>query len=614
MNDEAKTTLDWSPADIKIKKEVTRVRSTSKNKAVVPYSMESMTLAERALFDMRAFAELIMFHGGWSSFSSIHSELVDFISFPQQPEVIQALLGGASDKDAKLRRLCLMPRGHLKSTINTTLYTMWRLYRNPEIRILVGTNRLGLSNSFIRELRAYFENESLQSSVWNNRPHLEGNMIPELSIRSRQRNRQKAKDYDYEDNDSSDKKLIWNNQALQVLRQSNAKEPSVFATSVGTSVVGQHYDIVILDDVVDFKNTESDIRKQRVNEWIADIESVLDPWRVETVGNKGKLRIQDLMGGEMVISGTRYVLDDYYGYLIENLDELEYSLFSRNVYKNGVDNSDGYLWEERFNDRVISNLRTRLTPRRFASQYLNTVYEKDARLFAHEAIVVIDDNSVYTKGNSTFVVFDNRTEEVNPIVVIDPAFSSGKKGDDCAILVGAKLSTGHLVVFDAVVEQMTAAETVATTQRFCRRYNTLRMFHEQNGVGMLLPELFKTDEAKVDGKQIVVISHYETRTKESKIQGVLELPIAAGKLVFTEKVKNNLTLWKQIRDYPAVSHDDGLDGLVTLWEKTLVRKNRSRRTPLPGELRLNVDIREWLKLNDPEQQKSFLGEYNAYYG
>ena len=600
--------VSTSAVPVKSLVDFTPRRSDTTIRQAAQYARKPETLAERALFDIRAFAELIEFKGGWSNFSDCHNELAVFVTKPQQDNTIARLLLDGNEKEAGLRRLTLMPRGHLKSTINTTLYTMWRIYRNPNIRILVGTNNLKLSNSFIRELRSYFENEELQAKVWNNRPHIKGNLVPELQKRKRQRN-QNSEELD--PTEAEDRKLIWNNVAIQMLRTKRMKEPTIKSTSVGTSEVGSHYDLIILDDVVDFKNVESEIKKQRVFEWLADIESILDPWQVETVG-ENELVFRDLVGGEMVFNGTRYALDDYYGYLLENQEELEYVVHSRNIYKNGVDDSEGFLWQERFNENVIRRLRNRLSPRRFASQYLNTVYEKDARLFAVDAIHTLADSEVWTEGNKVYVRFDGRVEQVHPIVVIDPAFSSGKKGDDCAIMVGCKLSSGHMIIIDAVVEQLTAAETVMHTKTFCERWNTMRMFHEENGVGMLLPELFKTDEAKVNGKPIVVNSHYEIRTKESKIQGILELPIAAGKLILTQRVKDNQTIWKQLRDYPGVNHDDALDAIVTLWEKTLCKRQK-RTADLPFDVYTpRYLLKEWLKTKDNEP-KTLLGEYSSYY-
>lgn len=561
-------------------------------------------LRVQALFSLAAFAELLAFHGGWGNFSECHNELAAFLSQPQlNNEAKQKFKWTGDELGLGLRRLVLMPRGHLKSTIGTTLYVMWRLYRNPELRIFVGSNKQNLSHSFIRELRQYFENEELQKRVWNNRPHLEGPLVPELNTRNRARSRNR----DFDDTDSLDRKLIWNNNAIQINRSGKYKEPSVFAGSVGATITGQHYDLVILDDLVDFKNTESDIKKERVEEWIQDVESVLNPIRIVEVPQVGL----DTVGGEMVISGTRYTVDDYYGFLLERLVELQYVAHIRNIYKNGIDSSQGYLWPERYNDHVVTALKARTSPRRFSSQYLNTVYEKDIALLQISMCTVITNDSISTRGNQVQVEFEGRVEFVNPIIVIDPAFSTGKAGDDCAILVGAKLSCGKTVVFDAALDRMEAAEVVKTVLDFARRFRTLRMYHEANGVGMLVPELFKSPATAVEGKLLVVNSHYEQRPKDAKIQGVLELPFACGSFVFAQRVWENERIMKQLRNYPAVRHDDFLDALVTLYEKAIpARHSRAQAARTSLSFTLGID-RALEKPNQPHQ--SFLGEYNGYF-
>ncbi len=95
-----------------------------------------------ALFDIWVFCDLINFRGGRKSFGKFHNELTDFLTQTQRTE----------DTENR-RRLILAPRGHLKSTVCSVLYVLWRIYRNPDIRILVGTNLKRLSRSFIRELR-----------------------------------------------------------------------------------------------------------------------------------------------------------------------------------------------------------------------------------------------------------------------------------------------------------------------------------------------------------------------------------------------------------------------------------------------------------------------------
>jgi hypothetical protein len=481
---------------------------------------------------------------------------------------------------------------------------MWRLYRNPEIRIFVGTDTKELSHSFIRELRQYFENQELQKRVWNNRPHFKGNLIPELNTRARQRNQND----EYDKTEAVDRKLIWNNNALQVNRVGNYKEPSIVAGSCGSTETGQHYDLVIMDDVIDFENVASEVKKRKTEEWIADLESVINPPQVVTLPMIG----DEVLGGEFVINGTRYAVDDYYAKLLENLDELEYVAHLRNIYVNGENDSDGYLWAERYNRQIIKRIMTRTSPRRFASQYLNKVYEKDVALLDVKACEVLPHSNFSVRGGVCHFEYDRVVYQVNPIIAVDPAFSAGKNGDDCAIVVGFKLPNGKLVVVDAALDSMDAGEVVKHCISFGEKYHTLRLFSEANGVGMLVPELFKTEGTLVRGKRFVVTCHYEQRPKEAKIQGVLELPFALGQIVFTDKVFNNERIFKQMSLYPAVRHDDFLDGLVTLYEKT-VASRAHKTTSVNRDLKytLNIDYKLDTLYNEPKQ--TLLGAYGGDY-
>ena len=568
-------------------------------------SSGSSELAIAALTDIVSFADLINFHGGWDNFGECHKELADFITRPQvDQEAIAKFKFTGDELEFGLRRLVLMPRGHLKSTVGTVLYTLWRIYRNPEIRALVGCNLQSLAHSFIRELRSYLENPELDH-VWNNRPHISGALLPVLDKRNRSRNTNI-------DTEAEDRKVIWNNNALQVNRSGRYKEPTVFATSAGTTITGMHFDLIILDDLIDFRNIESETKKEKIEEWIADVESVINPPRFTEVVGRDGLLLHDVLGGEVLINGTRYAVDDYYAQVLEKQKELGYSCHVRTLYKNENKPESGYLWHEKYNDRIVQALQARLSPRRFASQYLNKVYEKDHALFATECITILPNDAVYTHAGKLHCTLPSgRVEQVQPIIAIDPAFSTGKSGDDCAVLVGFKLHDGTLVVAEHKLDRLTAAEVVATVQKFARKYGTQRVFSEQNGVGMLVSSLFEAKETYVDGKPLIVYGHYEQRVKESKIQGVLELPIASGKIMFLQQVKDDNRLWKQLSNYPAVTNDDFLDGLVTLYEKSIPARNVFDSNKWQG---ISIDgvplvVKEYLQ----QKQEGYLSEFNVNY-
>lgn len=564
----------------------------------------SSELAVRALMDMKAFAELISFMGGWREFGECHAELADFVSFPQvDPSAHQKLAFEGDEVASHLRRLVLMPRGHLKSTIATILYVLWRIYRNPNIRILVACHKQDLAFGFIRALRMNFENPSLER-VWNNRPHISGALLPKLQAKTRSRN------FTIE-TDAEDRKVIWNNVALQVVRDIVAPEPTVYAASVGASVTGQHYDLVIFDDLITFDNVESESRKTRVEEWIQDIESVLNPPKATVIQGKEGFTLTEILGGEQIVTGTRYAVDDYYGQILENHEAMGFAVHSRNIFKNGVDESEGYLWHEKRTKVYFEGVRARTSPRRFSSQYLNKVYEKDTSLLNINGIQILPDDNVFTSNNRLCVRLPSgRIEIINQITAIDPAFSTSKTSDDCAILVGGKLSDGRVIIVDAACDRMIAAEVVKITEEYAEKYNSYRVFYEENGVGKLVPELFKG--RLVSDRSIICYGHYEQRNKESKIQGVLELPINSGKLLVCQRVRNNEYIWKQIANYPAVRHDDFLDGLVTLFENSIPSREQYQNLQVGTVVDFRFKFESKLD-NRGKDEQSYLSGYNKYF-
>ena len=131
-------------------------------------------------------------------------------------------------------------------------------------------------------------------------------------------------------------------------------------------------------------------------------------------------------------------------------------------------------------------------------------------------------------------------------------------------------------------------------------------------MGLLVPELFKTDASKVDGKQIICTGHYEQRTKDSKIQGVLEMPINTGGLAVCQRVRDNEKIWKQLSNYPGVRHDDFLNGLVTLFEQTV--KARELYTSNIQDISINGIPLKVNNLSDKVYNpRSYLADYNPDY-
>lgn len=172
------------------------------------------------------------------------------------------------ESDAK-RKLVVMPRGSFKSSLGSVAYPIWRLLRDPNLTILLDSELYTNSKNLLREIKGHLASGSfakifgeLVGEKWD-----EGEII--LSSRTR-----------------------------------NRKEASITVGGIGTTKVGQHYDLIIGDDYNSAQNSDTPEKCQKVVDHFKYNLNILSP------------------GGEYLIIGTRYAELDVIGFLLSNvLDE-----------------------------------------------------------------------------------------------------------------------------------------------------------------------------------------------------------------------------------------------------------------------------------------------------
>jgi hypothetical protein len=165
------------------------------------------------------------------------------------------------------RKLIVVPRGSLKSSIACVAYPIQRLIQNPDERILIDSELFTNSKNFIREIKGHFMNRALvelYGTFYNPKNWNEG----EITIRQR----------------------------TKVL-----KEASITAGGIGTTKVGQHYTIIIGDDYNSNKNSATPEGRQKVIDHFRYNMSILEP------------------GGTYVLTATRYAEDDVPGFILSHL-------------------------------------------------------------------------------------------------------------------------------------------------------------------------------------------------------------------------------------------------------------------------------------------------------
>lgn len=171
------------------------------------------------------------------------------------------------------KKLLLLPRGHIKSNLITIDYVLWRLWKNPNIRILIRSHKDPDACKFLRGIK----DAILDDPVF-------GKVCPEIKP---------AMD--------GPRRKLWNESQIIVQRDGQFIDPTVEAIGDGETT-GRHFDLIIMDDIVTRASVTSPELILKTREMRELSESLLDP------------------GGQTFIVGTRYDFGDEYGYILEDPD------------------------------------------------------------------------------------------------------------------------------------------------------------------------------------------------------------------------------------------------------------------------------------------------------
>ncbi len=535
----------------------------------------------KALVDKWTFAELIDFHGGSSSFGECHKELVNWQDI---------------DEREHRRQLVLMPRGHLKTTVATVLDILHSLYVNPNLRIFIGSGNQSLAKAILRECMSNFTDTWLQENVWNNRPHFEGRMIPILDSYGRMQQYKKKRDavldeggdIDGADLDTDEcKKVIWRQDlGIQLVRPDKLKEPSVVIGSVQSPSTGFHYDRLYFDDIINFDNYDKPDKIERLDTWRNDMFNVLDDAffdedlrdRLYSLSRSKKYRkVFDKhcwVGGDIFVVGTRYFKHDWYKKLIdleETDEDSSFRTYVRNIYKNGMDNTGGYLWHERWNERIEKQRRMDTSKKNFYAQYLNRIVLSEEQTIPWEKMCTLNPAGLERREGVPRVLYKTSEEtlDIMPSMTIDPAATYNENSDYTAIVVGGKDKKGNLYVLDLWCGKEPSVKWVKRAYDMCRKWNIKRIHLETVAFANELKTTFQLLRPNDYPVYVADVKPKSMTTKKERIENGLQ-PLTENGMVYVQPWMSKLEyVTEQFDFFPSESvKDDVPDAFQMLNEVT----------------------------------------------
>ena len=419
--------------------------------------------------------------------------------------------------NTKKKKLILMPRGHLKSTLITIGYSVQSIIKNPNIRILIMNATWQMAVDFLTEIKNNLQKNERLLELYGD--------VTEGALE-----------------DSADR--------LRIQRTDfNIKGPTIQAAGIDSNLVGAHPDIIIFDDAHNRDNVSTRDQIEKVILRYKDAVDLLEP------------------GGQFIIIGTRWAEGDMYSWIMDrdNPVSRSFDIMVEKAYVGDLETGAGFqaLWPQKFTQK---ELLTRLHDKgwyEFSSQYLNNPVPSEDADFKKIWFQYYDVEEMRGANHST-------------IMTIDPAIALSKESDFTAMTVGGIDTFSNIFLKDFVRKRMKPDEII---DEIFRLYNlwrprliALETIAYQKALSYAL-----TDEMRRRSQTLPIFEiKSQEMNKDQRIRGLQ--PVYMNKKIWHPK-DHPLTpyLEEELLTFPRGKHDDMIDSVSMLLDFLRPPKQKSTR-------------------------------------
>lgn len=419
----------------------------------------------------------------FSPLASFHKELCNFIQ----------------DQPGK-KKLVLIPRSHLKTKLISIGYSTFKIMNNPQIRILIysGTWQMAVD---------------IQTSI--------------------QRNIQTSEYLLKMFGDISEGATEWSLGRTK-LKMSNKREPTITAAGIDNNLIGGHYDIIIMDDVVTRENVSTMEQIKKVQTRYRDALDLLEPH------------------GEFLVVGTRWHDADLYGWLLDpsNDNLAGYNVMVKRAYEGDIMRDEDFtpLWPGKFSRKILyQKLKDEGWPH-FSAQYMNDPVPEEDAVFKRSWFMYYDSSDI-------------RGKLLNKFLLIDPALSLRKDADYTAMVVFGVDPYNNIFILDIVRARLSPFQLINEIFRLRDVWNLTDIGIEEIAFQKALSYVLRDDvRFKTRPFHITELKPSE-RSKDIRIKG-LQPFYENGKVFHNRLLPNNIYLEDELVRFPRSVHDDIIDALA----------------------------------------------------
>jgi phage terminase large subunit-like protein len=398
------------------------------------------------------------------------------------------------------RKLYLMPRGSMKSSLLVVAQTLWILIQNREVipgtvgrdaKILICSDSSNRAVDLLREIKRHISRNRLFNKLFGN-----------LKDRS-----------------------LWAAEAINIsTRRTADKTPSVTTAGIGTELTGAHFSIIMPDDVEASIDRDSAAARKITRQFYNDLVPLLDE------------------GGMISTSGTYWSPESLYLWIQNDLNaellalgEMPYKVLLRSAEEDGTFPFQSIgLTEKRL--RVISAERGSAD---YSAQYLLRPISRESQIFSEEDFEYVDE----------IPIGEN-------YMAIDPALGKSSKSDwsVCAVLT---LAADGLYLADLYAEKVPVSTLRKVIVSKVQQFRPVKIAFEAVAAFDILAGLIEADlrDARMPQKIKRVHNHLE---KVSRIQSA-ESQIKS--LLIPRSWRSTMAELNQLFQFPLNAHDDVPDCL-----------------------------------------------------
>jgi len=437
-------------------------------------------------------------------------------------------------------------RGSFKSSISTKGYATWLIARDftltgsCNIRILIGSEVLALANSFVAAVKRILEsNRKFHKLFGNHKTELRGGN--------------------------------WGNTITSRFRSDDTiHEPTVSAIALDAPKSGNHYDVIIADDLETERASATREQIEKCWDFYRLLHSLLEP------------------GGEMILVSTRWHYDDIYSRILKaSEDDLEHEKYQVLIMPAEIDITEenipppfdkmdipegGLTFPQRFPKEHLEHLKRRHGSYLYSCQYLLTPVAKEDQIFRREWINYVEPG--FELQRRKFRIFVGCDFAYTEQVRVDSG--QVRKADFTTVMTVAVDDAWNYYVIDQFRER---CSKLAGIKEMFRQYYT----HHAIDIG-----LQKYDRAQIE--DVIIQYGYELRKrprctwisypgvkgKNERIKTALQPLFESGKFYILRGMD---WLEEELMDFPLAAFDDGLDALCNIVKVSKPPPGYKEKTP-----------------------------------